>query len=81
MDFVISFLSTPAILLGLVAMVGLLAQKKKGSEVLTGTFKTVIGFLVFSAGGTIMPYKILIHFFKRALILLESLLHQRLQQH
>lgn len=54
MDFVISFLSTPAILLGLVAMVGLLAQKKKGSEVLTGTFKTVIGFLVFSAGGTIM---------------------------
>ena len=33
MDFVISFLSTPAILLGLVAMVGLLAQKKKGSEV------------------------------------------------
>lgn len=54
MDFVISFLSTPAILLGLVAMVGLLAQKKKGSDVLTGSFKTVIGFLVFSAGGTIM---------------------------
>lgn len=28
MDFIISFLSTPAVLLGLVAMIGLLAQKK-----------------------------------------------------
>ena len=54
MKFIISFLSTPAVLLGLVAMIGLLAQKKKGTEVLTGTFKTIIGFLVFSAGGSIM---------------------------
>src|SRR5699024_7441934 len=29
-------------------------QKKSGTEVLTGTFKTIIGFLVFSAGGSIM---------------------------
>lgn len=54
MKFVISFLSTPAVLLGLVAMVGLLAQKKKGDEVLVGTFKTIIGFMIFSAGGSIM---------------------------
>ncbi|MCH4168612.1 MAG: PTS transporter subunit IIC [Streptococcaceae bacterium] len=54
MDFVISFLSTPAVLLGVVSMVGLLAQKKDITEVLTGTFKTVIGFLVFSAGGALM---------------------------
>ena len=54
MNFLISFLSTPAILLGLVAMVGLIAQKKKGPGVLTGTFKTVIGFLIFGAGGSIM---------------------------
>lgn len=54
MDFLISFLSTPAVLLGLVAMIGLLAQKKNGTEVLTGTFKTIIGFMVFSAGGSIM---------------------------
>ena len=27
MDFIISFLSTPAVLIGLVAMIGLLAQK------------------------------------------------------
>lgn len=54
MKFIISFLSTPAVLLGFVAMIGLLAQKKKGSEVITGTFKTIIGFLVFSSGGGIM---------------------------
>ena len=52
--FIISFLSTPAVLLGLVAMIGLLAQKKSGTEVLTGTSKTIIGFLIFNAGGTIM---------------------------
>lgn len=54
MNFIISFLSTPAVLLGLVAMIGLMAQKKKGSEVLVGTFKTIIGFLVFGAGGSLM---------------------------
>ncbi|MBS4750942.1 PTS transporter subunit IIC [Carnobacteriaceae bacterium zg-ZUI78] len=54
MDILISLLSTPAILLGLVAFVGLLAQKKGGVEILTGTFKTIIGFLVFSAGGSII---------------------------
>ena len=54
MDFLISFLSTPAVMLGFVAFIGLVAQKKSGTEVLTGTFKTIIGFLVFSAGGSIM---------------------------
>lgn len=54
MDFIISFFSTPAILLGIVAFVGLVAQKKTGTEVLTGTFKTIIGFMVFSAGGSLM---------------------------
>lgn len=54
MDFTISFLSTPAVLLGIVAFIGLIAQKKSGTEVLTGTFKTIIGFMVFSAGGTLM---------------------------
>lgn len=54
MDFIISFLSTPAVLLGLVAMIGLLAQKKSATETMTGTFKTIIGFLVFGVGGSIM---------------------------
>jgi PTS system ascorbate-specific IIC component len=35
-------------------MIGLIAQKKKGTEVMNGAFKTAIGFLVFSSGATIM---------------------------
>lgn len=54
MKFIISLLSTPAVLLGLVAFVGLVAQKKSRIDILTGTFKTIIGFLVFSAGGSII---------------------------
>lgn len=52
MEFIISLFSSPAILLGMVALFGLVAQKKSGTEVMTGTFKTIIGFLVFNLGGT-----------------------------
>ncbi|CAC9713681.1 Ascorbate-specific PTS system EIIC component [Enterococcus faecalis] len=54
MDLIISFLSTPAVMLRMVAMIGLIAQKKSGTEVMTGTFKTIIGFMVFGTGGSIM---------------------------
>ncbi|MCO7128163.1 PTS ascorbate transporter subunit IIC [Sporolactobacillus shoreicorticis] len=43
-------LGTPAILVGLFALVGLLLQKKDISKVVTGTLKTVMGFLILSAG-------------------------------
>ncbi|TCS81963.1 PTS ascorbate transporter subunit IIC [Pectinatus cerevisiiphilus] len=54
MDFLVSLLSNPAILLGLVAFVGLLAQKKSGTEVITGSTKTAIGFLIFGIGAGTM---------------------------
>lgn len=43
-------LSTPAILVGLVAMVGLILQKKPIEDVIKGTVKTVVGFLIIGAG-------------------------------
>ncbi|WP_208559053.1 PTS ascorbate transporter subunit IIC [Marinilactibacillus kalidii] len=52
MDFLVSLLSNPSMLLGAFAFIGLVSQKKNGTEVLTGTFKTVIGFMVFSVGAT-----------------------------
>ncbi|MFL2061480.1 PTS ascorbate transporter subunit IIC [Marinilactibacillus psychrotolerans] len=52
MKFIVSLLSNPGILLGTFALIGLLAQKKSGTEVLKGTFKTVIGFLIFSVGAS-----------------------------
>lgn len=40
----------PASLIALVALIGLLLQDKTASEVLTGTIKTVLGFLIIQAG-------------------------------
>lgn len=49
-----SIVGTPAILVSLLACCGLLLQKKKASEVISGTIKTMIGFLVLTGGATIL---------------------------
>ncbi len=61
LDFLINVISTPAIILGLVAMIGLILQRKTFGEVLSGTLKTALGMLVLSAGaglivGEILPF-------------------------
>jgi PTS system ascorbate-specific IIC component len=50
LDFVVQFFSTPAIVLALVSFVGLLVQKKTVQEIVSGTFKTVLGFLIMGLG-------------------------------
>jgi PTS system ascorbate-specific IIC component len=52
LDFFVNILSTPAILVGLLSMVGLLLQKKPVEDVVSGTIKTIVGFLVLSAGSS-----------------------------
>lgn len=54
MEFMISLLSNAGILVGVIALVGLILQKKSFDEVFTGTLKTVIGFMVFGVGGAAM---------------------------
>ena len=49
-EFFISILSTPAVLVGLFAMFGLILQGKAAEEVIKGTFKTIVGFMILSAG-------------------------------
>jgi PTS system ascorbate-specific IIC component len=49
-EFFINILSTPSVLVGLFAMIGLILQAKPVEEVIKGTFKTIVGFLVLSAG-------------------------------
>ncbi|EIU6779104.1 PTS ascorbate transporter subunit IIC [Vibrio parahaemolyticus] len=43
-------LSEPAVLVGLIALIGLIAQKKPVTECIKGTVKTILGFIVLAAG-------------------------------
>lgn len=54
MEFIVSLFSNPAVLLGIVALIGLVAQKKSGTEIFTGASKTMIGFLIFGIGADTM---------------------------
>ncbi|MEH7111554.1 PTS ascorbate transporter subunit IIC [Neobacillus niacini] len=47
-------LSTPAVLVALISLVGLIILKKPASEIIKGTTKTFLGFLVISAGAGII---------------------------
>lgn len=47
-------LGTPSILVGLFALVGLLLQRKSAANVVSGTLKTVMGFVIIGAGATVL---------------------------
>lgn len=48
--FVIELVKIPAIILGLISMVGLIIQRKPFGDVLLGTVKTILGLLIMSIG-------------------------------
>jgi len=48
--FIIGLVTLPAFVLGLIALVGLIIQRKPSSEVLVGTVKTVLGLLIMGVG-------------------------------
>ena len=50
LDFIVGILSVPSILVGLIALIGLVLQKRPTTDVVKGTIKTIMGFLVLSAG-------------------------------
>ncbi len=47
---ILQLLTIPAILVGIVALLGLLLQKKTGTQVILGTTKTILGFLILNIG-------------------------------
>ncbi|RLM10185.1 PTS ascorbate transporter subunit IIC [Gibbsiella quercinecans] len=47
-------LGTPAILVGLFSLIGLLLQKKPISDVISGTLKTIMGFVILIAGANLI---------------------------
>lgn len=50
LKFILDILSVPAVLIGIVSFIGLVAQKKSASDTIKGTIKTVMGVLVLSGG-------------------------------
>lgn len=54
LDFLQEILSTPAILVGILALIGLLAARAAFADVVTGTLKTILGFLILGGGAGIL---------------------------
>ncbi|HAO61697.1 MAG TPA: PTS ascorbate transporter subunit IIC [Erysipelotrichaceae bacterium] len=54
LNFLQQILSTPSILVGLIALIGLVAQKKPIEVVIKGTIKTILGFIVIGAGAGVL---------------------------
>lgn len=54
LDVLVQILSQPAILVALIALVGLLLQRKSAADLMKGTVKTFVGFLVLSAGAGVV---------------------------
>ena len=50
LQFLVQLIQIPAVILGLIALVGLIVQQKTVGEVLSGTFKTILGLLIMAVG-------------------------------
>jgi len=64
LDFILQVIQTPAIILGLVALIGLSIQKKSGGQIFSGALKTALGMIMVSAGAgflvtNILPFVVL----------------------
>lgn len=49
-QFILQLITLPAVVLGLIALIGLILQRKSASDVLVGTIKTMLGMLIMSVG-------------------------------
>lgn len=52
--FILDILKVPSVLVGLIAFAGLVAHKKAFPDIIKGTIKTILGFLVLSGGATVL---------------------------
>ncbi|MCJ8343696.1 MAG: PTS ascorbate transporter subunit IIC, partial [Cetobacterium sp.] len=54
LNLILDILKVPAILVGLISLIGLLLQKKNMSDTIKGTIKTILGFIVIGGGAGIL---------------------------
>ncbi|WP_418963817.1 PTS ascorbate transporter subunit IIC [Cetobacterium sp.] len=54
LNVILDILKVPAILVGLISLIGLLLQKKNASDTIKGTIKTILGFIIIGGGAGIL---------------------------
>lgn len=54
LDILVQIFREPSILVALIALVGLVLQRKNAADTMKGTVKTFVGFLVLSAGAAVV---------------------------
>lgn len=59
LQFIQQVLSTPAIFVGLIALLGLLLQRQDVQTCVKGTIKTILGFIVLNAGAGVVQDSII----------------------
>ncbi|MFV0499593.1 MAG: PTS transporter subunit IIC, partial [Bacilli bacterium] len=51
---ILDILSQPSIIIGIVVVLGLVLQGKKGSEIVTPAVKAVVGYLILASAATVI---------------------------
>lgn len=59
LNFIQQVLSTPAIFVGLLSLLGLVLQKENTQKCISGTIKTILGFIVLNAGASVVQQSII----------------------
>src|SRR5450830_871764 len=54
LKFVVALFQVPAIILGTVALIGLVAQRSKLGDIIRGTVKTILSLLIVGGGVTVL---------------------------
>ena len=53
-QFISDLLAAPQILIGIIVLIGLVAQRKQAHEVIRGTLKAILGFIIIQQGAGIL---------------------------
>lgn len=57
--FIKEVIATPAIFVGIIALLGLLLQRKDAQTVVKGTIKSILGFVILNAGAAVIQQSII----------------------
>lgn len=59
-NVILNQLRETSVIMGIIALVGLILQKKSAVDVFSGIVKTIIGFMIFNIGSNVMSAQVTI---------------------